>query len=76
MILNLIVKKTQDGFTAEIPSLKGCETWAPTEDEVLEKIVELARFYLKLDSGEKVELDKARDNFTQKIYKMIFHKNP
>ena len=37
MILDLIVTKTNDGYTAEIPSLKGCESWAHQEDEVIEK---------------------------------------
>jgi predicted RNase H-like HicB family nuclease len=27
MILDIIVKKTDDGYIAEIPSLKGCESW-------------------------------------------------
>ncbi len=39
MILDLIVKKTDDGFTAEIPSLKGCESWAHNEEQVLDKII-------------------------------------
>ena len=74
MILDIHVIKGDDGFTAEIPSIHGCELWAPTEDEVLDKIVELAKYYLKLEGTEKMKIDKARDNFTEKVYKLIFTK--
>ena len=47
MILDVIVTKSDDGYTAEIPSLKGCESWAHDEDTVLDKIIELASFYLQ-----------------------------
>lgn len=75
MILDIVVTKTNDGFTAEVPSIKGCECWAPNEDEVLEKIVELSKYYLKLRKNDKVNLDKARGNFDKKIYKLVFNKN-
>ena len=45
MILDVIVRKTDDGFTAEIPSIKGCESWAHDEETVLNKILEIASFY-------------------------------
>jgi hypothetical protein len=35
MVLDIIVTQTNDGFTAEIPSINGCESWAPDEDSVL-----------------------------------------
>ena len=74
MILDINVKKEDDGFTAEIPSIRGCEVWAPNEDEVLDKIVELAKYYLKLEGTEKMKIDKAQDDFTDKVYKLIFTK--
>lgn len=74
MILNLFVTKTDDGFTATIPSLCGCDTWAHTEEEVLAKSVELARFYLRLPDHKPLKVDKAKDNFKQKTYKLIFDK--
>ena len=55
MILDIIVKKTDDGFTAEIPSLRGCESWAHDEETVLDKILEIASFYLKIDTFEKIK---------------------
>ncbi|MCH9030340.1 MAG: hypothetical protein IH819_12205 [Bacteroidetes bacterium] len=73
MILDVIVKKSDDGYTAEIPSLKGCESWAHDEDTVLNKIVELASFYLQTDSN-KFKLDKARKHFNTSVYKLIFNK--
>lgn len=72
MILDLVVKKTDDGYTAEIPKLKGCETWAHDEESVINNILELASFYLKIPE-DKIKFDKARGNFTKSIYKLIIN---
>ena len=74
MILDLIVKKTDDGFTAEIPSLKGCESWAHDEESVLDKILEIASFYLKIDSTKKLKLDRARVSKNKTVYKLVVNK--
>jgi predicted RNase H-like HicB family nuclease len=74
MILDVVVTKTNDGYTAEIPSLSGCESWAHDEDTVISKILELAAFYLKTDT-KKFKLDKARRIKSQSIYKLIFNKS-
>ena len=74
MILDIVVTKTNDGFTAEIPSLTGCESWAHDEDTVLSKILELASFYLKTDE-KKFKLDKARRVKDRSIYKLVFYKS-
>ncbi|MCX7875821.1 MAG: hypothetical protein N2321_06590 [Melioribacteraceae bacterium] len=73
MILDLIVTKTDDGYFSEVPSLKGCESWAHTEDEVLEKSVELVKFYLKIDD-KKIKIDIARKENESKVFKIIFDK--
>jgi predicted RNase H-like HicB family nuclease len=74
MILDIVIKKTDDGFTAEIPSLRGCECWAHNEDSVLDKILELAAYYLKVDKKEKFKVDKARTAKNKSIYKLVFNK--
>jgi predicted RNase H-like HicB family nuclease len=74
MIVDVVVTKTNDGFTAEIPSLSGCESWAHDEDTVLSKILELAAFYLKTDI-KKFKLDKARRLKNRSIYKLVFNKS-
>lgn len=74
MILDIIVRKTDDGFTAEIPSLKGCESWAHDEETVLDKILEIAAFYLKIDSIKKLKLDKARVSRNKSVYKLVVQK--
>lgn len=74
MVLDVIVTKTNDGFTAEIPSLNGCESWAHDEDTVLSKIKELAAFYLKTDL-HKFKLDKARKLKNHSVYKLVFIKS-
>jgi predicted RNase H-like HicB family nuclease len=74
MVLDIIVTQTNDGFTAEIPSINGCESWAHDEDSVLTKIQELAAFYLKTDV-KKFKVDKARKAKDRSIYKLVFYKS-
>jgi hypothetical protein len=74
VVLDVIVTKTSDGFTAEIPSLSGCESWAHEEEAVLLKILELASFYLKTDI-KKLKLDKARKLKNHSVYKLVFYKS-
>lgn len=76
MIINLIVTKEDDGYTAVVPSLKGCESWAHSEENVIEKIVELAAFYLNVDNPSEIRIDKARSQQNKSIYKLIFDKKP
>ena len=38
MVLDLVVKKTDDGFNADIPSVNGCDSWAHEEDEVIKRL--------------------------------------
>jgi predicted RNase H-like HicB family nuclease len=73
MVIDLIVIKTNDGFTAEVPSLKGCESWAHDEETVIKKIIELTSYYIKL-SPEKIKIDRARKEKNKIIYKLIFDK--
>lgn len=76
MIINLIVTKEDDGYTAVVPSLKDCESWAHSEENVIEKIVELAAFYLNVDNPSEIRIDKARSQQNKSIYKLIFDKKP
>lgn len=75
MVLDLIVCKTDDGITAEIPSINGCECWAHEEDEAIEKSLELLRFYVGLDNETEIKVDKARGNKNKTIYKLVFEKD-
>jgi hypothetical protein len=74
MILDIVLNKTDDGCTAEIPSLKGCECWAHDEDTAMNKILELAAYYLKTDV-KKFKLDKARGTRNKIVYKLVFNKS-
>lgn len=74
MVIDLIVTKTNDGFTAEVPSIKGCESWAHEEEQVIDKILELSSFYLKLPV-KSLKIDRARKENNKIIYKLIFDKN-
>ena len=74
MVLEVVVHKTDDGYNAEVPSLKGCETWAHDEDTAITKIVELVAYYLKTDQTQ-FKIDKARGTRTRIVYKLIFSKS-
>ena len=75
MVIDMIVTDTGDGFTAEVPSLKGCECWAHSDDEVITKIVELVRFYTNLNEDTEIIIDRARKNRNKIVYKLIFNKD-
>ncbi len=74
MILTILVAKTDDGFEAHVPTIKGCDTWAHTEEEVMEKITETISYYLKLPAETRFKLDKTKDDFVNKTYKLGFEK--
>jgi hypothetical protein len=75
MILDIIVNKSDDGFTAEIPSLNGCETWNANEDSVITEIVLLAKYYLNISAESKHKIDKASVKSSRSNYKLIIDKN-
>ena len=75
MILDIILHKSDDGYIADVPSLKGCESWGHDLDSALENIVELAAYYLRTDA-RKFKVDKARETKTKIIYKLVFDKTP
>lgn len=74
MVLDLLVTKTDDGYNAEVPSVKGCESWAHSEDEVIEKTIEMLRFYLQTPTEEKFKIDRARKEKSLTVYKVVFDK--
>jgi len=74
LVIDIVVEKTDDGVTAEIPSIKGCESWAHDEDTAIDKVLDLAVFYLKLESKEKLKVDLARNSGNRIIYKLVFNK--
>lgn len=74
MILDIILNKTDDGCTAEIPSIHGCECWAHDEDTAMDKIIELAAYYLKTDA-KNFKLDRARTSRNKIVYKLVFDKS-
>ena len=74
MILDLIVTKTNDGYTAEVPSIKGCESWAHSEEEAINKTVELLKYYLQSSSNQKMIIDRARKEHPLTVYKLVFDK--
>ncbi len=74
MILDLIVTKTDDGFDAKVPSLNEAETWAHTEDEAIDKILELLLFYLGIEDKKEIKIDLARKENNKTIYKLVFNK--
>jgi predicted RNase H-like HicB family nuclease len=74
VVIDLILTKTDDGYNSEVPSIKGCESWAHGEDEAINKTLELVRFYLKIPAKNKIIVDKARRELNVTIYKLVFEK--
>jgi predicted RNase H-like HicB family nuclease len=73
MTLTMIVIKTDDGYTAEVPSIKGCESWAHDEDTVIDKTLDLVAFYLKLPLPY-FAINKIRKERNKTYFKIIFNK--
>jgi predicted RNase H-like HicB family nuclease len=74
LVLDLNVLKTDDGYTAEVPTVKGCESWAHGEDEAIEKTVELLKYYMQTPADTKIKIDRARRELPLTVYKIIFDK--
>jgi len=75
MVIDMIVTDTGDGYTAEVPSLRGCESWAHSDDEAITNVVDLVRFYVGLDEDKEIIIDRARKNKNKIVYKLIFDKD-
>jgi predicted RNase H-like HicB family nuclease len=74
VVLDLIVLQTDDGFSVEIPSIKGCESWAHNEEDAISRTLEMFRFYIQAESNFKIKIDLARKEGYKKVYKIIFDK--
>jgi len=74
MVLDLIIDNSGDGYSANIPSIKGCECWSHNEDEAISKSLELLSFYLSLPEDQEIIVDKARTTSHKTIYKLVFDK--
>lgn len=72
MVLDLIVDRSDDGYSTEIPSVKGCESWDHNEDDAILKTLELLRYFIQLDTNYKIKVDLARKEGFRKVYKIIF----
>lgn len=75
MVIDLVITITDDGCISDVPSIKGCESWAHKEEEVIKKSLELVAFYLQLPDISKIKIDLARKESNRKIYKLIFNKD-
>ena len=74
MILDLVVKSSDDGFTAVIPSLKGIDCWAHKHDDVIDEALKMLCYYLNFEDASKIQIDLARKEKNKTIYKLIFNK--
>jgi len=74
VVLDLITTITDDGCSAEVPSINGCECWAHEEEEAIEKLMELLRFYVNLHEDTEIKVDRARRNKNRTVYKIVFDK--
>lgn len=74
MVLNMIVRQGEDGgFSAEVPSIKGCESWAHDEDKVIDQTLDLVAYYMKMDQSY-FAIDRMKKSKGVTEYKIIFNK--
>jgi hypothetical protein len=71
MHLQIVTRRTLDGVDASVPSIRECETWAATEDEALDKLLELVRYFLQLKPGFKHGLDRSRREGDETYYTLV-----
>lgn len=67
----VVTRKTWEGVDAEIPSIRECETWAKTEEEALEKLMERIKYFLSLPEKTKCILDRSRKEDGETYYTLI-----
>jgi len=74
MMLDLIITKQIDGFSANVPSYPECEVWAKDEDTSIDLILDKVSYFSKVNR-KKIKYDKSRKEDDTIIYKLIFNPN-
>ena len=72
MILDLYVQKEVDGYSAKIVNLEGMETWAHSEEEAIDKILDLLLFYFNIGDKKEIKVDRVSKRGSKLHYKIIF----
>ena len=60
MQFQLVTRKAYTGVDACVPSIAECETWAETEEEALNALLERLAYFLNLRADFKHHLDILR----------------
>lgn len=71
MHLKIFIRKTIDGYTAEVPSVKGCEVWSNNSEDALKKVIDLLAYYLKKENNFKYKLDCNKKSSGLEIYTIV-----
>ena len=71
LLFTIVTRKTYEGVDAFVPSIKECESWARTEDEAIEALLERLAFFLDRKPGFRYELDFMRREEGERYYKLI-----
>jgi hypothetical protein len=66
MQLQVRTRVEGDGVDASVPSIRECETWARSEDEALERLLERVAYFLRLpvDFEHRIDLQRREDGET------------
>jgi hypothetical protein len=75
VVIDLIVYKTDDGYTATIPSYNGIDCWAHKHDDALDEAVNMLCFYLNFEDKKKIKIDLSKKGKNKTVYKLIFDKD-
>ena len=71
MQLQIVTRKTDDGVEASVPSIRECESWAATEDEAIDNLLDRVRFVLHLKEGFRHKLDISRREGDETWYALV-----
>ena len=67
----IVTEKTYEGYDASVPSIRECESWAKTEDEALDNLIERLKFFLSEEGDLKYRLDRSRREDGKTFYTII-----
>ncbi len=60
----ILESQEEGGFTAHVPSLKGCVSQGDSREEAVENIKEAIELYLESDAEELIELEGEKITLT------------
>jgi len=71
MQFQVVTRTSIEGIIASVPSIRECETWAHTEDEALDKLLERFAYFVGKSFPFQHKLDLSRKEDGEKFYTLV-----